>query len=350
MKEDLEELKAALAGLEISISLDSPDVRLKSPRRRRRGNKAQDVVMKSFVVFDVETTGLSAANDEIIEIGAVKVLDIHSEEHATFSFLVKPSRKISRRITTITGITNEMLEDGISEEEAIRGFCEFIGDLPLVAHNASFDSRFVKATAGRHGLDIDNMLIDTLSLARKAFPDLQNHKLPTLVEHFNIETIAHRALEDSHSALRVYIESVSTLYRDADFMLAAQKKEPISIYRAADTPLREKPSFDERWNMEDKGLITAWEVGRRKADESPSLATRAKNGELPKLVFKGGHARKLTSSEFKYGTFQYLAQWKGLRGDPLDINTDRDEGLEMVCTKTGMATIFTSNTYMYMDQ
>ena len=109
-----------------------------------------------------------------------------------------------------------------------------------------------------------------------------------------------------------------------------------SIYRSCHEPIRENPSFDERWQGPDNGLITSWEVGRRRSIESPELAEQAKNGELPILGWKGGVEKKTQKKEM-YGCLNYLAEWQGLRGEDLDI--DLTEEREIICSKTGMKVI-----------
>ena len=116
------------------------------------------------------------------------------------------------------------------------------------------------------------------------------------------------------------------------------------VYRSLQTPMREEPSFDERWRGPDMGLITCWEVGRKRSTEDPELAERAKNGELPVLGWKGGVEKKIKKKE-KYGCLNYLAEWQGLRDEDLDI--DLSEEIEIVCSKTGMKVIYTGDATKY---
>jgi len=118
------------------------------------------------------------------------------------------------------------------------------------------------------------------------------------------------------------------------------------LHRNNQEPIREGLSWDERWQGSDKGLITCWEVGRNKSKTDPELARRAKNGELPVLPWKGG-IKKKTKMKEKFGTLSYLAQWQGLRGDDLDIDLTRDS--ELVCSKTGMKVIYTSDVKKYIN-
>jgi len=116
------------------------------------------------------------------------------------------------------------------------------------------------------------------------------------------------------------------------------------VYRSIREPIREDPSFEERWRGPDKGLITCWEVGRRRSLQSPDLAERAKKGELPPLGWKGG-VEKATQKLEKFGCFQYLAEWQGLRGEDLDI--DLAEEREIFCSKTKIKVIYTGDVQKY---
>lgn len=110
------------------------------------------------------------------------------------------------------------------------------------------------------------------------------------------------------------------------------------IYRSINEPSRDGLSCVERWEGDDRGLITCWEVGREKREKEPDLAKRAERGELPVLGWKGGVEEK-TQKGLKYGTLNYLAQWQGLRGE--DLNIDISQEHEIICSKTGMRVIFT---------
>ena len=116
---------------------------------------------------------------------------------------------------------------------------------------------------------------------------------------------------------------------------------PIRIQQSIQEPIRRFPSFDERWNGRDDGLIICWESGREMVSREPEIAGRAKMGELPVLGWKGGVDKKLKGKKTKFGSFLYLAQWQGLRGEDLDIETSIEKTI--VCSRTGMAVVFTDD-------
>lgn len=116
------------------------------------------------------------------------------------------------------------------------------------------------------------------------------------------------------------------------------------VCRSYREPKREGLSWSERWKGLDKGLITCWEVGRELCKTKPELAEQARNGELPVLGWKGGVEEKLKTGK-KYGTLNYLAQWQGLRGE--DLNIDLSEEIELICSRTGMKIIYTTDSEKY---
>lgn len=161
---------------------------------------------KDFVAFDIETTGL-ARNEEIIEIGAVKV----SGNKATgkFSMLVKPRKYIPYLIEEVTGITNIMVSDAPEIEEVLPDFLDFIGDSVLLGHNiVSFDSKFICREAANLGINIKNPLFDTLTYAkglRKSCGLPDKLSLASLTDFFGISVNArHRAFDDALANTKVY--------------------------------------------------------------------------------------------------------------------------------------------------
>ena len=167
-----------------------------------------------FVVFDLETTGLDATRDEIIEFGAIRV-NRDSDEHQTYQMLVKPSEKLSAKIVQLTGITQEMLNtDGQLIGEALEGFLDFAGTLPLVSFNAEFDMAFLHAAASRHGRTVANPVSCALEMARRAWPRRKSYRLVDLAKDGSLDAAdAHRALADAHNAMIVYVAASCVLGR-----------------------------------------------------------------------------------------------------------------------------------------
>jgi DNA polymerase-3 subunit alpha (Gram-positive type) len=158
-----------------------------------------DLATATYVVFDVETTGLSAVYNKIIELAAVKVKDGDIIER--FERFVNPHQPLSQTTTDLTGITDEMVRNAPEIEDVLKDFFAFAGDAILVAHNAQFDMGFLNTGYEKIGLGkATNPVVDTLELARFLFPDMKNHRLNTLCKVFNIElTQHHRAIYDAEA-------------------------------------------------------------------------------------------------------------------------------------------------------
>lgn len=165
-----------------------------------------------FVVFDLETTGLDPSRDEIIEIGAIRV-NRDSIHHETFQMLVKPTQVVPAKITSLTGITQAMLDaEGVPIEEALPAFLDFVGDLRLVAYNAEFDMGFLTSAAARQSRTIHNPVSCALKMARRAWSERSSYRLADLAKDGNLSNHdAHRALGDSERALIVYMAAASIL-------------------------------------------------------------------------------------------------------------------------------------------
>ncbi len=187
-----------------------------------------------MVVFDLETTGLSASSCEIIEIGAVKIKN--GEITDRFGTFVKPSVTISEEITNLTSITNEMVADAPEIADALRDFLAFVGDSMLIAHNAAFDIGFTRAAADRCGYAFNNTYLDTVSLSRYLNPDLNKHKLDVIAEHYGLGDFHHhRADEDAHMLALIFIKMLEQLKSEGittfDEMISAMSEtaDPLKL-------------------------------------------------------------------------------------------------------------------------
>lgn len=165
----------------------------------------------TFVVFDVETTGLSKEVDMITEIGAVKICK--GEILEKFSTFVNPQRPLTRQITQLTGITDNMLKDAPTIETALPKFLEFAGESVLVAHNANFDMGFLRVLGEKHcNLEVTPTYLDTLELSQVLLTELKKHKLNGICAYLGISLEQHhRAVHDAQATAEIFLKLVEML-------------------------------------------------------------------------------------------------------------------------------------------
>ncbi len=167
----------------------------------------------TFICFDIETTGLSPLRDKITEIGAVRVEN--GEITDTFHTFADPGMPIPAKITQLTGITDEMVSGAPSQREAVRAFLEFAGDCVLVAHNAPFDTSFIRKACENMGEDYNNTSIDTVAIARAILPDIKNVKLDTVADYLRLGSFNHhRATDDATILAKIFVSLCSRLKDD----------------------------------------------------------------------------------------------------------------------------------------
>ena len=190
------------------------------------GAQAAGSLDGSFVVFDVETTGLNPAQEQLTEIGAVLVEN--GQVTGRFGTFVNPGKPIPPRVVELTGITDSMVADAPTPVEAIKQFAEFAGDRILVAHNGHrFDMLYMRKTAQEAGFELENAYIDTLPMAQALYPGLHNYKLDTVNKYLEIEPFNHhRAVDDAAALARIFCR-----------MLADMKEKGISDVRQINTEL-----------------------------------------------------------------------------------------------------------------
>ena len=167
--------------------------------------KGQDIDT-TYCVLDLETTGFSASNDKITEIGIMKVKN--KEVIDEFSCFVNPERHIPERVSEVTNITDDMVKDAETIDKIFPKVLEFLGDQKetvIVAHNANFDVGFLKQNAKALGYDFNYSYLDTLSLAKDLFPDYKKYKLGKIAENLGIKVeVAHRELDDVDTTVKVF--------------------------------------------------------------------------------------------------------------------------------------------------
>ena len=166
----------------------------------------------TVIVLDFETTGLSPDyGDRAIEIGAVRIEN--GEVVKRFQSLMNPGRRINRFIESYTGITNGMLKDAPPCKEVMHEFAEFINGYNLVAHNASFDKRFLDAELGKISRSYSGQFACSMLMSRRIYQDAPNHKLGTLIEYVNIpaDGVFHRALYDSEMTTKLWMAMLDNI-------------------------------------------------------------------------------------------------------------------------------------------
>ncbi|MBX4265362.1 PolC-type DNA polymerase III [Clostridium estertheticum] len=173
-------------------------------------NNKGETLDDRFVVFDLETTGLSSENDKIIEIGALKIENGKIVDR--FSEFVNPGIDIPYKIIELTGITNDNVSDAASIEDVLPKFLEFTKDSVLVAHNSDFDASFIKKNSQRLGLKFENAIMDTIPLAKYLLKDLKTFKLNTVAKYLGITLENHhRAVDDAKATTDILLHCFGLL-------------------------------------------------------------------------------------------------------------------------------------------
>ncbi len=165
--------------------------------------RTSSTAVENYVVLDFETTGLRAGADRIIQIGAVKYVKHKMTD--ILNTLVNPQRHIPIAVTRLTGISNDMVASERTMEQRLEELITFIDDLPIIAHNASFDMGFLYALEHSTAINIpEYTVIDTVKLARKMIIGTPDHKLTTLTNFLQLEHDAHDALGDCLATAAIY--------------------------------------------------------------------------------------------------------------------------------------------------
>ena len=191
--------------------------------------------LNEYIVLDLETTGLSKRRHRITEIAAVKVKGNKIVDE--FQTLVNPRCPIPGFITKLTGITDDMVINAPTIDKILPSFLDFIGQSPLVAHNATFDYGFISHNAENHlNFSLENQKLCTRKLANRLLPDLPSKKLSNLCEHFNIQNIqAHRAMADVKATSKLFSKFVSMMRKNdikSKDELFKFESSPIKRFRA----------------------------------------------------------------------------------------------------------------------
>lgn len=193
----------------------SKAAKMRKARQMSKAKSKSRSAPDTYVVMDIETTGLSFMENEIIEIGAiiVKEREIVNEFHA----MINPKVKVPASITALTGITDQEIEnDGRTLKEVLQEFLEFVGDFPVIAHNADFEYGFLRSACEKCKFPLfSNQWIDTLQIARRLVYDVNNYKLETLLEYFGLQMNGlHRSMQDCLSTKQVYEKLIDLEQKD----------------------------------------------------------------------------------------------------------------------------------------
>lgn len=191
-------------------------------------------MLDSFIALDIETTGLSPENNQVIEIGAVLVQDGKAVEE--FKSLIQPGILLPTRIVELTGITDEMLLDAPEKDAVLREFLSFSGDLPVLGHNVLFDYSFMKMNYYRMGISYQRKGMDTLKLSRSFHAEQSSKSLSSMCQLYQITNKnAHRALDDARAAYELYYRlrdnfghQAPELFKESDLVYKIKKVEPIT--------------------------------------------------------------------------------------------------------------------------
>ncbi len=193
--------------------------------------------MKSYIVLDIETTGISPDFESITEIGGAKI--INNEMVATFSELINPNKAIPPKIVALTGITDEMVKGARQVEEVLKDFIDFCGELPILGHNVAFDYSFLKTYAVRSGMKFEKAGLDTMILSRQFLRNQNSYSLSNLIKNLDIRREnAHRGLDDALATHEIYQLIYRRAYNESNLKYFTPK--PILYKPKKQSPMTDK--------------------------------------------------------------------------------------------------------------
>ena len=239
----------------------------------------------AFVAVDLETTGLEFEKDEIIEVALVRFEDGNPVENV--DFLVHPEAATLRPfIESLTGISNADIADAPDFASVAGKISAFIGDMPLVAHNAMFDSRFLKNAMEKVGIPLSNPVWDSLTLSRIAYQDVPNHRLDTLTQVLNIErSRAHRALPDAEACGKLFVMAYAKICSMDSWLLDALTR----VARHSD--------WERLFGTAPEGEMSEPALSLRECD-APAVAPAGKAPRVEEFFKEGGLLSK-TAENFR---------------------------------------------------
>ncbi|EOS24545.1 exonuclease, DNA polymerase III, epsilon subunit [Lachnospiraceae bacterium 3-1] len=239
------------------------------------------MILKNYVVVDLEMTGLHARTDRILEIGAVKVEQ--GKCASAFHRMINPHMKLSKEVMELTGITDEMTEGGCEVWTAVKDFQKFAEGFPLVGHNIIFDYSFLKQCAVNHGGSFEKDGIDTLKLARKFLPKAEKKTLDYLCIWLEIpREQSHRALEDA-KATTVLLQYLQEHFEEKEPEAFLPKPLQYKVKKQGPASTRQKKRLKELadWHKIDLDV----EIDSLTKNEAARITDRirAAYGKSPKM-------------------------------------------------------------------
>ncbi|WP_297810756.1 PolC-type DNA polymerase III [uncultured Finegoldia sp.] len=303
--------------------------------------------LKEFVVFDIETTGLSNATEKITEIGAVKI--VNNKIIAEFNQLINPEMPIPEKITELTSITNDMVKNMPTINEVLPKFLEFVGNCTLIAHNADFDMGFIKKNCLDLGLKPVRTYIDTLALARAIEPHLKNHKLDTLTKLYNVNLFNHhRACDDASATGQVFIKMIDALEKngkkfdininsiESEWPVAKRESHTATIYAKNLVGLKNLYKLVTASNLKyyyREGGIPKSELNKRR--EGLLIGTGNENGELIKAILSFESDDKISEiiSRYDFLEVQPPLYYDGVKSKSMSFNLKSAEDLTLTLYK-----------------
>jgi DNA polymerase-3 subunit alpha (Gram-positive type) len=230
-----------------------------------------------YLAIDLEMTGLNVKNDHILEIGAIRMAQ--GQAHGSFCALVNPHCRIPAEITELTGITPDMADHGEELSDVLPRFLEFMGELPLLGHNLSFDYSFLKQACVNRGLPLYASGIDTLRIARHFLPAEQKKNLAALREYFSIHTDQiHRANADAWAAAQVY-ERLLRDYGDKEPEFFLPKPIQISLKKQQPLTIPQREQLERLLSVHPSAMLAPADISHLTRSEASRLIESLLHGQ-----------------------------------------------------------------------
>lgn len=236
-------------------------------------------MMQEYIAVDLEMTGLNPQHDRILEIGAVHISGSVLKER--FQILLHPHRELTDTVVSLTGITQQMAEEGCEEKEALEAFLAFAGELPLIGHNLMADYRFLKQVAKNHDMEFERRGIDTWKIARKILKEPEKKSLDSLCDFFEIPLNGHhRALDDACACAELFLH-LKNVFQEKEPGLFVAK--PLQYKVKKQSPITPAQKRDLNHLLSCHKIEPKLEIGSLTKNEASRMIDRiyAEYGRMP---------------------------------------------------------------------